>query len=315
MNTKAADFFGCLIQNQDIGKFEDSESELEIKEFLSTITPVPIGRKLVRIGKVGDGSYLLPDDFDGIAACYSPGVDNFKDFEDCVVNHYGIECHMCDAASDPESFRTALIPGKQTFRKKWLDVTGGDDAISLGSWIEETSRQADGDLMLQMDIEGAEYRNILETDDSVLRKFRILVIEFHGLDKISDDRIRQQVLLPVFRKLNRIFKVVHAHPNNYDGEFIVSGTDIRLSSFLELTLYRNDRIEEGATNRVGRTLIPHPKDIVNCPGKPPVFLDRRLLYSKRSWRSRLKILHDRAYYFARSVAREARDSIRGRRSY
>lgn len=309
---KTNDFLGCLIK--DRSRDEATSSETEIREFLSIISPRSSGHKLIRIGKAGDGSYLLPNDLEGVVACYSPGVNNFKDFEDCLVNRYGIECHMCDASSDAESFRTPMIHGKQTFRKLWLDVTEASDSISLGSWIDETTSNDKGDLILQIDIEGAEYRNFLNTDDSVLAKFRIMVIEFHGLDKISDSEVRAQVILPVFRKLNTIFQVVHAHPNNYDGKFKVQGSQIYLSRFPELTLHRRDRISSPFNNGSGSTLIPHPLDITNMRSKPPVFLDRRLLYSGRSWRSKVKILNDWSYCLAGVVARIVRHCVRGRRS-
>lgn len=35
-------------------------------------SPVP----LVRIGGDWDGAYLVPDDLAGVAACFSPGVNN-----------------------------------------------------------------------------------------------------------------------------------------------------------------------------------------------------------------------------------------------
>ena len=308
------DFFGCLINPELMDEVQPSEAEKEIREFLSIISPISFGRKLIRIGKAGDGSYLLPDDLDGVVACYSPGVNNFKDFEDCLVNRYGIESHMCDASSDAESFRTAMIQGKQTFKKLWLDVTESSDSISLASWISETTPDETGDLILQMDIEGAEYRNFLDIDDSVLMKFRIIVIEFHGLDKISDSAIRRQVILPVFRKLNKIFQVVHAHPNNFDGDFKIPSTEIYLSSFLELTLHRRDRISPQPHNASGSTLIPHPQDIVNIRSRPPIFLDCGLLISKRSWRSKLKMLNDWSFYLTRVAARGVRDCVRGRRS-
>jgi hypothetical protein len=36
---------------------------------------------IVRIGGIDDGGYLLPDDFDDIAACFSPGVSETATFE------------------------------------------------------------------------------------------------------------------------------------------------------------------------------------------------------------------------------------------
>ena len=56
--------------------------------------------------------------------------------------------------SPPRPDGPPLKDGKQTFRKKWLDVKTEGDNISLDDWIGETSPA--GDLLLQIDIEGAE---------------------------------------------------------------------------------------------------------------------------------------------------------------
>ena len=96
---------------------------------LKLLIPNPSPFKLIRIGGNGDGAYLLPDDLDGIDACFSPGVNNFKNFEDTLTKEYGIKSHMCDFSSEPSQFRTPLINGMQTFKKKWLDVDGGRDSI------------------------------------------------------------------------------------------------------------------------------------------------------------------------------------------
>ena len=50
----------------------------------------------------------------------------------------------------------------QYFRKQWLDVNAADNSISLEEWIASDVGE-EGDLLLQMDIEGAEYRNLLAT--------------------------------------------------------------------------------------------------------------------------------------------------------
>jgi len=40
-------------------------------------------------------------------------------------------------------------------------------------------------MLLHMDIEGAEYQIILDTPSDTIRKFRILVIDFHGFEKLA----------------------------------------------------------------------------------------------------------------------------------
>lgn len=77
---------------------------------IGLLRPVPCPYPLVRIGGDSDGAYLIPDDLDGITNCFSPGVNNYKSFEDELSLRYGITCHMCDFTSDVERFKTPLVP-------------------------------------------------------------------------------------------------------------------------------------------------------------------------------------------------------------
>ena len=142
----------------------------DMLELFELLKPKPSSHPLMRIGENCDGSYLVPEDLDGITACFSPGVNNFKHFEDTLVDTYGIDCHMCDFSSDVQAFRTPLKEGKQTFQKKWLDIKTEGDNISFDDWIGEDAPS--GDLLLQMDIEGAEYRNLLSVSEAALARFR-----------------------------------------------------------------------------------------------------------------------------------------------
>jgi hypothetical protein len=60
-----------------------STSKLDdISRFFEILRPRSSPFQLLRLGGSGDGAYLVPNDLAGIAACFSPGVNNFKNFED-----------------------------------------------------------------------------------------------------------------------------------------------------------------------------------------------------------------------------------------
>jgi hypothetical protein len=260
----------------------------ETREVFELLRPKPSSHRLVRIGGNTDGSYLVPDDLAGIAACFSPGVNNFKNFEDILVDTYGIQCHMCDYSSDLGNFRTPLKEGRQTFRKKWLDVETGGDNISLDDWVAECAPS--GDLLLQMDIEGAEYRNLKSVSDATLARFRIIVLEVHALEAITNALILRNVIAPFFKRLDKFFSVVHAHPNNSGGDFEVPGTGIRIPRLLELTYIRKDRL----TAPVYSPMLPHPLDVSqNVRRHPPLFLGSEWLENGRPLQSRIKMMKDR----------------------
>lgn len=268
----------------------------DVLELLEILKPKPSPYQLKRIGGKRDGAYLVPDDLEGIEACFSPGVNNTKNFEDELVDLYGIKCHMCDFSSSEEQFKTPLRQKEQTFRKKWLDIDGGSDSVSLPEWIEELAPDAGRDLLLQIDIEGAEYRNILNCEDSVLKRFRIIVLELHGLDILTDSAQAEKEMAPFLRKLDNYFICVHAHPNNCCGEVELHGTGFNIPKVHELTFLRRDRFERAQGSILYLPRIPHPLDISwNVPNKPPIFLSeawccsgRRTLASKVAMaRSRL----------------------------
>jgi hypothetical protein len=291
-----ADFFGLEIKNAE-GEVDSLRSIDEISKVISVLKPKSSPYKLIRIGGNKDGAYLLPNDLTNIKACFSPGVNNFKNFEDDLTFLYNIQCHMCDKSSDPEKLKTPLVDGMQTFQKKWLDVNNADDSISLEEWVMAYSPNPKDDLILQMDIEGAEYRNLLNTPEEILKRFRIMVIEFHCLDNITNSQVFSEVLLPVFSKIDKYFQCVHAHANNFSkSSYIVSGTNINLPTFIELTFLRKDRFLNNSAKQLQPIYIPHPSDIINAPSKPPLFLNKAWSGEKRSFKSQGKIIRDWLYY-------------------
>lgn len=272
-------------------------SKLEIINTLRLLVPSPSPSKFIRIGGSGDGAYLIPDILEGVDACFSPGVNNFKNFEDELTDTYGIKCHMCDFSSDQDKLRTPLIKGMQTFKKKWLDIDGGKDSISLKEWVEELSPNVNKDLILQIDIEGAEYRNLLAADSHTLARFRIIVIELHGLGRFKNPELFSQGVGPLLVKLNETHLSIHAHPNNCCGYSIEAVTGLNIPNVIEVTYLRRDRFTGDQSQHI-HTQLPHPLDISrNVRQNPPIHLNQNwLIEGKRSRESELKVLQDNLNY-------------------
>ncbi|WP_294610046.1 hypothetical protein [uncultured Roseovarius sp.] len=49
-------------------------AQSDVKELTNDFRAAYTPARLVRIGGDGDGGYMMPDDFDGITHCFSPGV-------------------------------------------------------------------------------------------------------------------------------------------------------------------------------------------------------------------------------------------------
>jgi hypothetical protein len=269
--------FAVLLMNPSQGRLEQEPDHERLRKVLAILRPKACPFPLLRIGGAADGAYLLPDDLHGIQACFSPGVSDRKGFEDQLAMEYGMASHLCDGSSTVERLRTPLMQGLQTFRKLWLDLPGTPDSQTLDSWVRELAPDTTADLLLQMDIEGAEYRNLLATIPETLLRFRIMVIEFHGLTRLAESDFLRNTALPLFQQIDRDFVCVHAHPNNYDkrNQYIVAeGEETLIPDTLELTFLRRDRLEFSGSQPTVEVMLPHPLDISNAGHRKPLFLDR-----------------------------------------
>lgn len=275
-----------------------------IRQSLKKLIPQSSPVNLVRIGGSRDGAYLVPDDLNNIQACFSPGVNNVKDFEDELVLKYDIICHMCDYSSDLEKFKTPLIKGLQSFEKKWLDIDGGEDSIALAEWVERKCGKINGDLLLQMDIEGAEFRNLNNASSDLMNRFRIILLELHVPANDNRQIPIGKDILQLIDKLYETHQCVHIRGNNCCGDFIEEGTGLNIPKVMEVTYLRRDRF---TINPKHLTLpqIPHPLDIpFNLPHIQPLHLNESWLEGRnRSLESELKIYEDFIIYESESRPR------------
>ena len=244
----------CLNVGFSVAKQADLAS---IRELIAQLHPVETEYPLMRLGSDMDGGYLVPDDLDDVVACFSPGVSVWAPFEADLIAR-GIPCFMADASVD-----SAPIEGVH-FTQKFLGVINDRTTIRLDDWVTECAPIA-GDLILQMDIEGAEWPVLLNVSDDALRRFRIIVIELHDLERIMDKHALA-IIKAVFARLCQDFYVVHNHPNNY-GRSVRKGS-LEIPRVLEMTLLRKDR---AATVGFAST-FPHPLDRANAPDQRDITL-------------------------------------------
>ena len=232
-------------------------SKLDLHAFAAEFRANTVNVPLIRIGNEGDGGYLLPDDFNGIRHCFSPGVSTTADFEEDVARRFGIKSFMADATVDGPPMDHPLFE----FDRSFLGAYQHETFTTLGAWVEEKlGKDDDHDLLLQMDIEGGEFDVLIESDKSLLRRFRMMVIEFHHMESIFE-RNNLPLLRALFAKLHQDFDIVHLHANNYHG--IAESCGVGIPPIFEITYLRRDRVANLAIG--GPILLPHPLDKPNVP--------------------------------------------------
>jgi len=206
----------------------------DLLKLIRKLRPQNCGIDLIRIGGAGDGGYLVPDDFNGIEYCFSPGVNTISDFENQLADR-GIKSFLADYSVDAPP----ILRPEFTFDKKFLGSTNNDKFMTLAFWKNKYLNNYAQDLILQMDIEGSEYEVILNAPDELLDQFRIVVIEFHSLQMLFEP-IMFRILSACFEKLLKSFYVVHIHPNNC-GDVVRRG-NVEVPMGMEFTFLNKKRV-------------------------------------------------------------------------
>ena len=235
----------------------------DVRKLIQQLRPANPGIDLVRIGAEGDGGYLVPDDLSGIGTCFSPGVGSVSAFEDALAAR-GMRALLADGSVD----RPPMVGPRVEFQKRFLASVddSGKGLMTLDSWVETAGEAAsNGDLLLQMDIEGSEYEVIHSLSTNLLKRFRIIVVEFHELDRlIRSDCLRW--MGGALTKLLRFHRVVHIHPNNCSTA--VRYGPVEIPCIMEFTFLRSDRfVTQGRYKS-----FPNPLDRPNLENRPDLAL-------------------------------------------
>lgn len=228
---------------------------------ISRLMPVETGAGLIRLGPEGDGGYLVPDDLDGIEACFSPGVNDVSGFERACADR-GVKAFLADRSVEGPAEANELFH----FTRKFVGSMTNDEFMTLDGWVAASGTGPDSDLMLQIDIEGFEYEVFLSASEALLRRFRIIVAEFHMLDQLWNKPF-YDLAGRTFEKILQTHACVHIHPNNCCGTVTAGG--ITIPRIMEFTFLRHDRVHSSRP----ATTFPHPLDHDNTDG-PTIVLPK-----------------------------------------
>ena len=225
---------------------------------MRALYPRAPGMELIRFGTRGDGGYLVPDDMDGVAACFSPGVGDQSSFElDCA--DAGMRVFMADnSVSAP-----FVAHDNFYFVGKNIGVVDSEECMTMDKWVEDSLGESAAfpDMLLQMDVEGDEYAVLLNMSPRLMRGFRIIVAEVHGLNCLFH-RPFFNIAARAFERVLQTHVCVHIHPNN-----LKQGRTKDIPPVMEFTFLRRDRVRgDGGFARV----FPHPLDCENSPHRPPL---------------------------------------------
>jgi hypothetical protein len=210
----------------------------------------------IRLGRDADGGYVIADglDYDLLLAGGVAGDISFE--EDFLGRHpevkkgFGFDGTV-EEMPDQKNKKLKLI-------KKNIGPVSTDTETDLIEYMGDYK-----DIFLKMDIEGAEFDWILDSEID-FNKFKQMVIEFHPFGNSGKDFGRWLRFLDCLKKLNRTHKLIHVHANNIAGVFefehknSTRNTLVTLPRVPELTFLRNDQFKQ---KNVKKDIMPIPNSI------------------------------------------------------
>lgn len=173
--------------------------------------------KFCRVGKIYDGGYVMVEDFGQSTVAYSFGISDDVSW-DADMAARGLDIYMYDHTIE------ALPEENPKFHWKKLGITGivqesQPELKTLTQLLIENGHTEEKNMILKMDVEGAEWEVLAGLDTSELKRFSQIVLEVHGLCQPN----RVEMIENSLQTLNETHALVHIHGNNYTGYILHDG--------------------------------------------------------------------------------------------
>lgn len=197
-----------------------------------------IGKDFVRVGNEHDGGYVMADDMPGGIA-YSFGISDDPSW-DLDMCGRGYEVFMYDhTVACPEQV-FSHSDRLHFFKVGIADKCPDDTLKTLEALIKENGHENENDMILKMDVEGAEWGFLAMTESKILNKFRQIVLELHIMNPMEG--YRKEQVLQGMEKLYCTHRLIHVHGNNWGG--FMQTVSHKIPDTWEVTYVRKDLVGE-----------------------------------------------------------------------
>ena len=216
--------------------------------------------ELVRVGKDGcDGGYIMANDFKGNIA-YSFGICDDVSWDSAMADK-GYEIFMYD-----HTIR-CLPERKDEFHFYQEGISGADETVSplktLKFYIERNGHSDFKNMILKMDVEGAEWDFLKTVEPETLKQFDQILFEFHSMVQTK----RKKQIINMLKKINETHQLVHLHGNN--SGYILKIGNTYFPDVMEATYVNKDVYE---TCEPEKLMLPLNIDSPNDEGRTDVRL-------------------------------------------
>lgn len=191
-----------------------------------------IGYELVRVGQHWDGGYIMLNDFVDSNIAYSFGIGDDVSWDEWIASQ-NIDVFCYD-------YTIGYLPKENSrLHFKRIGISDSDcvsnDFLTLETIININKHAMESQMILKMDVEGAEW-DIFETVSSeVLSKFSQMTFEFHYITDVENS----EKVLAALEKINRTHQAIWIHANNSGGA--EQAEEIVMPNLLEITYVNKEK--------------------------------------------------------------------------
>ena len=208
-----------------------------------------VGHEKIRIGKDGDGGYVMLNDFGSVSGAYSLGIADEVSW-DLEMAKRGIRVEQFDYSIDRSPVENPLF----VFSKKKIETT------------KDILREPQKGRILKIDIEGSEWNFFEQASVEEMKSFVQIVGEFHYFSLYYKPDWQAKALRAL-QKLSQTHQLIHIHGNNGGEVFWADHQpfpDLIELSFVLRSEYQFQEAKES---------FPGSHDSPNLPAKADIALD------------------------------------------
>ena len=228
---------------------------------IELLSPVNCTEKLVRIGKLSDGGYVIAEliNSKGNDFVINLGVGS-EVSADISLLHAGYSVLAVDGTvGNP-------LPDEEHFEFVHRNIgysKNSENEITYRSLIEDYGLKRNVNLLL-IDIEGFEY-SLFQKESELLTEANQIVIEFHALELLGDPKFRK-VITYMLETIRMSHSPIRVHGNNAGGSLALGGCSF--PCILGVTFLKNSYCTRS------RNFGPFPGelDFPNVPIRPDIDL-------------------------------------------
>jgi hypothetical protein len=212
-----------------------------------------------RIGSPYDGGYIMIDEYIiNDAFAYSFGVGRNVSWETHMSKDYNSKIHMYDHTVNSHNSEDSNL----IFHKVGLGSNNSEKLKTIKQIIKDNGHTDEKNMVLQCDIEGAEWDIFTNTPQEILTQFSQLIIEFHWLGPMLTDNETHpdgyEKIVNTLKALRKNFTPYHIHGNNHSRKFSVN--DKTCANVIEVSYIRNDLVEFTDEDVVFPTKLDNPNN-------------------------------------------------------